>query len=143
MRRALGSPVLEPAARLLTPFILTFAAYVVAHGHSSPGGGFQGGVLLAAAVILVRLVRRDRAWGLSRHAALAAACAGTGLFVVVGLAALPFAGRYLDYGALPLPLAPASVRALGSLTVEIGIALGVMGVMVVVFDTLVRPGGED
>lgn len=142
MRRSLGSPVLDPAARLLAPFILAFAAYVVAHGHSSPGGGFQGGVLLAAAVVLVRLVRRDRAWGLSRSGAVTAACAGVGLFAATGFAGPLFGGTFLDYGALPLPLPPAAVRAAGSLVVEIGVGLAVVGVMVAIFDVLSDGAGE-
>jgi multicomponent Na+:H+ antiporter subunit B len=39
---------------LVGPTVL-FALYVVAHGHLSPGGGFQGGVVLATAVLLVYL----------------------------------------------------------------------------------------
>ena len=57
MRSTFGSPVLDAAARLLVPFMWLFAAYVLIHGHDSPGGGFQAGVILAASLILLRLVR--------------------------------------------------------------------------------------
>ncbi len=40
--------------RWLTPFILAYGAYVVAYGHISPGGGFAGGSILAAGLILDR-----------------------------------------------------------------------------------------
>jgi hypothetical protein len=36
---------------------MLFAVYVVAHGHDSPGGGFQGGALFAGGLILIKLVR--------------------------------------------------------------------------------------
>lgn len=137
--RPLASPVLDTASRLLTPFIFVFAAYVVAHGHVSPGGGFQGGILLAAALILVRLVRRERTWGLSPRGALVAACTGVAIFAATGFAALAFGGRFLDYGALPLPLDPAATRAAGSLVIEVGVGLGVMGVMLLIFDALGGP----
>ena len=142
MRRPLDSPVLDTASRLLTPLIITFAAYVVAHGHLSPGGGFQGGILLAAVLILVRLVRQDRTWGLSPRAALMTACAGVALYAATGFAALAFGGRFLDYGVLPLPLESAAIRAAGSLTIEIGVGLGVMGVMALIFEALAGPLGD-
>lgn len=45
--------ILEVAARKLAPFILLFGCYVIAYGHLSPGGGFQGGVVLASGIILL------------------------------------------------------------------------------------------
>lgn len=47
--------VVRTAANLLLPLAITFGGYVILHGDSSPGGGFQGGVLVAAAVLLVYL----------------------------------------------------------------------------------------
>ena len=41
--------------RLIVPVIQIFAFYVLAHGHVSPGGGFQGGVLMGASFILIAL----------------------------------------------------------------------------------------
>ena len=132
-----GSTVLDAAVRLLAPFILLFATYVVGHGHDSPGGGFQGGVIMAAALILVRLVHgRDARWGLSPAASLALAGAGLTVYFGIGFAALLFGGNFLDYGALPLPLTPASVRAVGTFGIEVGVALTVMGVMVLISDAL-------
>ncbi|MFW6231966.1 MAG: hydrogen gas-evolving membrane-bound hydrogenase subunit E [Spirochaetota bacterium] len=37
----------------LAPLFLLFPVYIVAHGHLSPGGGFQGGVSLAVLLILL------------------------------------------------------------------------------------------
>ena len=68
MRSPFGSPVLDVACRLSIPFILLFAAYVIVHGHDSPGGGFQGGAILAATIILIRMVRGgERPWALDRR----------------------------------------------------------------------------
>ncbi|HUG52800.1 MAG TPA: MnhB domain-containing protein [Vicinamibacteria bacterium] len=137
MNLPFGSPALETAVRLLTPFILLFAAYVVGHGHSSPGGGFQGGVVMAAALILIRMVHGgDVRWGLRPATSLGVAAAGLVLYIAIGLLAIVFGGRFLDYGALPLPLAPAQVRATGTFGIEVGVALTVMGVMVFLCDAL-------
>lgn len=43
-------------SRILLPFLLLYSVYVILHGHLTPGGGFQGGVLLASSVILVCVV---------------------------------------------------------------------------------------
>ena len=52
-----NNPILIIASRFLTPFIQLFALYVIVHGHYGPGGGFQGGGILAASIILLRLSR--------------------------------------------------------------------------------------
>jgi multicomponent Na+:H+ antiporter subunit B len=49
--------ILDVVARKLAPFILLFGCYLVAHGHISPGGGFQGGVSLASGIILLILCK--------------------------------------------------------------------------------------
>jgi multicomponent Na+:H+ antiporter subunit B len=132
-----GSTVLDAACRLIVPFILLFAVYVIVHGHDSPGGGFQGGTILAAAMILIRLVRgRATMWGLHRTGALQLACCGVGLYAVIGFLSLFFSGNYLDYGALPLPFEAAEVRAMGSFGIEVGVAMGVTGVLTLIFDVL-------
>ncbi len=39
----------------ILPFALVYVLYIILHGHLSPGGGFQGGVLMAGVVILLYL----------------------------------------------------------------------------------------
>ncbi len=41
---------------MLTPFIFLFGIYIITHGHLSPGGGFQGGVILGAISIIFSIV---------------------------------------------------------------------------------------
>ncbi len=137
MNLPFGSSVLDVACRLPIPFIILFAIYVISHGHYSPGGGFQGGAILAATFILMRMVRRDPIpWGLDRSGALILACSGLLIYIGIGLLSFLFSGNYLDYGVLPLPFEPGEVRAIGSFGIEIGVALGVTGVLVLIFDAL-------
>ena len=49
------SIIIRTAADIFTPLAITYGCYVVFHGNSSPGGGFQGGVLIASVVLLVYL----------------------------------------------------------------------------------------
>lgn len=56
MKQFKTKPVItRSAANFLLPLACVYGAYVVLHGHLSPGGGFQGGVLIASAILLVFL----------------------------------------------------------------------------------------
>ena len=137
MRAPFGSPLLDAASRLLVPFIALFSIYVLVHGHDSPGGGFQAGTMFAAAVILIRMVRGEASpWGIDQLRALKLACYGVTLYAGIGLLTLLCGGNYLDYGVLPLPLQSANVRAMGTLGIEIGVTMGVTGVLLLIFDAL-------
>lgn len=45
--------ILQTASKLLFPVIILFGVYVMVYGHLSPGGGFQGGVIIASGVLLL------------------------------------------------------------------------------------------
>jgi multicomponent Na+:H+ antiporter subunit B len=138
------SPVVTTVARLLAPLIALFALYVVAHGHYSPGGGFQGGVLLGASTLLLRLAlgEKDSAPAFPPSLALPMAVTGVLLYTVTGVVPLFLGGGYLDYARLPWPGAPAPLlRYFGILVVEVGVALAVWGTMVAIFDRLARGEG--
>ena len=49
------SQIVTMVSRKLVPFILLFGLYLISYGHLSPGGGFQGGVVLASGIILLFL----------------------------------------------------------------------------------------
>jgi multicomponent Na+:H+ antiporter subunit B len=74
---------------LAAPTVL-FALYVVAHGHLTPGGGFQGGVILATGVLLIYLAGEfDHLHGLYGEAAVERAeAAGAAAYVAIGFLAL-------------------------------------------------------
>ncbi|MFH1447818.1 MAG: MnhB domain-containing protein [Candidatus Micrarchaeota archaeon] len=46
------SVIVRTTAKALMMFILTYGMYVIANGHITPGGGFQGGTIIASAIIL-------------------------------------------------------------------------------------------
>ena len=144
MKLLFGSVVLDAACRLFVPFIILFAIYVIVHGHDSPGGGFQGGTILAATFILIRMIRQDvKPWGLDGTGALVLACCGLLLYTGIGLLSFLFAGNYLDYSVIPLPLEAGKVRFMGSFGIEIGVSMGVTGVLVLIFDALTEGDSQD
>ncbi|MDL1969381.1 MAG: Na(+)/H(+) antiporter subunit B [Candidatus Desulfofervidaceae bacterium] len=129
------SIIVKTLGRLLAPFIQLFALYVIAHGHESPGGGFQGGVILGASFILLAVV-----YGLDEARKrmpdkLMIALVAIGVFIYAGTGALCllYGGNFLDYSKLPFPVGPAEARALGILSVEIGVGITVMAVMLSIF----------
>jgi len=50
------SRIVKTVSRELIPFIFLFGIYMIIYGHLSPGGGFQGGVILAMGVVLIFVV---------------------------------------------------------------------------------------
>ncbi len=137
MNKSRPTTILDTCVRLIIPFYLVYAIYVLVHGHYSPGGGFQAGVVLAVSVILVQLVQDPNPrWGLGRDAAVVFACLGTFMYAGIGLLTMAWGGNMLDYGVLPLGEVEAEVRALGTLGIEIGVTMAVMGVFVVIFNLL-------
>lgn len=94
--------VRELCLGLVAPATL-FGLYVVAHGHLTPGGGFQGGVLLATAPLLMYLGGEYLAFRKLSPEALTEVGegAGAGAYGLIGLVALVVAGSFLD-NFLPL-----------------------------------------
>ncbi len=138
------SPVILMVSRALARLIQIFGVYVIFHGHYSPGGGFQGGALLGAGFILLRLtegvagsqsqLRTDFAMPLAAFGAL--------IFAVTGILPMLFGGNFLNYGEFPVPgMEPVMVRYYGILIVEIGIGLAVATTLVSIYDMLA--GGSD
>ena len=129
---------------ILVPAILLFGLYVVVHGEESPGGGFQGGAIMAAGIILARLTldpEQDQRL-LSSQLAVVLVIIGGLIGVGIGIAPMFVGGNFLDYGALPIPQQEGQVlphfglRVIGIAVFEIGIAIAVMAIIVTMFDYL-------
>jgi multicomponent Na+:H+ antiporter subunit B len=138
--------IIKTICRLLIPFLQLFAIYVLMHGHYSPGGGFQGGVMMGASFILLVI-----AYGLdeaqrriSVKTLTTFACLGLFIYSGIGAFALLMGGNYLDYGTLPLPISSIpKIRAMGILGIEIGVFLGVMAIMICIFLAIASHKTED
>lgn len=55
---ALRTHLLEVVTAILGPIVLLFGFYVMLYGHLSPGGGFQGGVVVASGIVFLGLGNR-------------------------------------------------------------------------------------
>jgi multicomponent Na+:H+ antiporter subunit B len=98
------SEAVRLAGLLLTAPGVVLGVYVVTHGHLTPGGGFQGGVILASVAFLVYLTaqRLPLSRVLPRGLTEAAHALGAGGFVAVGLAGVLAGLAYLTNRLLPL-----------------------------------------
>jgi len=87
---------------LIGPLVL-FGLYIVLHGQLTPGGGFQGGVILATAPLLVYLAGDLKAFKhITSHTLIEVAeAAGAGGYVAIGLAGLVMGANFLQ-NILPL-----------------------------------------
>lgn len=144
MKKKVASPIVLLGSRMLSPYIMLFGLYVIFHGHYSPGGGFQGGTLLAASLLLIRISSGRRISRIQFRDYLTTPLAVLGVFIYfgTGLTAVLVGGYFLDYGQLPLPgLDGAELRYWGILIIELGIGLAVMAVLVSIFDNMLK--GED
>jgi multicomponent Na+:H+ antiporter subunit B len=144
MRSKHHSPIVLLGARLLSPYIMVFGWYVIFHGHYSPGGGFQGGGLLAASILLIRVSggRIISRMQLQEYLNTPLAIIGVFIYFLTGITAMLAGGYFLDYGQLPIPgMEPYWLRYTGILIIEVGIGLTVMAILVMIYDNMVK--GED
>jgi multicomponent Na+:H+ antiporter subunit B len=98
--RAPVGELLTTGTRFLVPMILLLGVYVFVNGHLTPGGGFQGGAIVASGVLLMLLADPLKHFS---HGLISAIESLAGLFyVAIGLAGLVLAGGFLDNRILPL-----------------------------------------
>jgi multicomponent Na+:H+ antiporter subunit B len=126
-------PVLRVVGKLLIPYMLMFALYVQFHGDYGPGGGFQAGVITAAAIIFYALI-----FGLPAARRLVPepvvetmVALGAFLYLAVGFAGLALGGNFLDYFVLDQD--PVAGQHRGIFWVELGVLITVSGVMLKIF----------
>ena len=139
--------IVKTVCRILIPLVQLFGLYVIAHGHGSPGGGFQGGCILAASFILL-LVAFDLVEAKKRFSEkLNNFFNSFGVFIYAwtGWMCLLLGGNYLDYGRLSkiLPVDSVHARYYGVFAVEVGVGITVMAIMVSLFIDLITGGKHE
>jgi multicomponent Na+:H+ antiporter subunit B len=136
--------IVTNTVRLIVPVIQIFAFYVLAHGHVSPGGGFQGGVAMGASFILVAL-----AWDLktallrfSIDRCFMVAALGIVIYAGIGFLSMFLGGEFLDYAHLAavLPVSHEMARYHAMLGVEIGVGFTVTAIIFALYASLSTDG---
>jgi multicomponent Na+:H+ antiporter subunit B len=130
-----GGFILRTGADLLFPLLLVVGIYIIVHGHLTPGGGFQGGVILAAAFFVPVLARPSA--GLNHTAIAVIEGLAGAAFIAIGLWALidtgDFLRQLLDQGEMGELL---SAGTLPLLSTAVGLKVGaeLAGLMAAIAD---------
>ena len=112
-----GDVILRQAGLILTPFIFLFAIYVLLNGEVSPGGGFYGGAILGAGLILfscafgprrVRIIMNRQIYSAARTFCLVLYALLYGAYIFIGANGLP---NYLEGMILLIDMAVGLVVA--------------------------------
>lgn len=147
-RFAGASDGLKLVSLILIPLLVSLGVYVVLHGALTPGGGFQGGVVLAAGPVAVLLAGRFLSMKnvAPQRLAEAADSIGAAGYALVGLGGLIFVGVYLKN---PLPLGtPGQLLSAGMMPINsIAVGLEVTGAFLVTWtefldQTMIGPRGS-
>lgn len=125
--------VLHVVSKILIPLIFLFGLYVQFHGDYSPGGGFQAGVIFAAAFVLYTLI-----FGLKKATSIAKPSIletlvplGVLIYAGTGAVSLFYGKHFLNYNVLAN--SPKGGQHMGLLLVEFGVGLTVTTVMLSIF----------
>jgi multicomponent Na+:H+ antiporter subunit B len=131
------SLILRTATRLLMPLLLLFAVFLLLRGHNEPGGGFVGGLVVAAAFVLYAI-----AYGVdaARRAVLVdpSTLLGAGLLVALGsgIPAVLVGRPFLTAIWAKVGIEPAVVDVGTPLVFDVGVFLAVIGVVLTIVLTL-------
>jgi multicomponent Na+:H+ antiporter subunit B len=95
-----SSEILRTGSDFLIPLLILFGAYIFTHGHLTPGGGFQGGVVLTSAALLFMLSNTEARFNKQLMEVIESV---SGIFyLIIGILGLILAGGFLDSRFLPL-----------------------------------------
>ncbi|MEX0618321.1 MAG: DUF4040 domain-containing protein [Pseudohongiellaceae bacterium] len=127
--------VLRVVSKILIPPIMLFALYVQFHGEYGPGGGFQAGVIFAAAIILYSILFGVGATKKAINQGLVRFLAAFGLLLygITGVLSLLTGENYLGYNGFAETATNA--QHIGILVIELGVGITVAAIMIVIFVT--------
>jgi multicomponent Na+:H+ antiporter subunit B len=125
--------ILRVAAKFILAPLLLFALYVQFHGDYGPGGGFQAGVIAAAAVILYALINGQAAAERIVPAVLVERLVPGGvlIYAAVGVSSMLLGDNFLDYDHLAHDAVHG--QEWGVFLVEAGVFVTVFSSMIAIF----------
>jgi len=92
--------VVRVGSRIIFPFIILFGSYIILHGHLTPGGGFQGGAVIASGILMLYLANPQMHIGRNKLL-IAEGIAGL-TYVIFGIIGLFTSSQSFLYNFLPL-----------------------------------------
>ncbi len=101
-RMYVESPIIMSTVRVVTPFVFTFGLFIMFHGADSPGGGFQGGVIVSTVIIMLAIafgIKPTMDW-LDLKTIISISVMGIIMFITIGLLTIGLGGGFLDYSVI-------------------------------------------
>lgn len=130
---------------IMTPFIALFGLYVITHGHLTPGGGFQGGVILAAISIIFSIVYGS-AFDYRRYSPQTKTVLETGgalTFLALGVAGIFMEGFFLNNLGF-LTAETGSLISAGSIPyINVGVGFKVGAGLAIIFYSMIQKTFEE
>lgn len=127
--------ILRIVSKFLIPLIIIFGFYVHFHGELGPGGGFQAGVIIAAAFILYALIFGIEACkrAIPPSWVRIGMTLGVLFYTGTGVVTWIMGGNFLDYDVLHPDMDYKWGQHIGIISIEIGVLLTVATVMMAIF----------
>lgn len=129
-------------SRILLPFVQLYGLYVVLHGHLSPGGGFSGGAIIGASMILYALSFNlaEGSKKLSHDVSTALESGGAIIFAGMGILAILLGTNFLSNKAAGFPLGtPGNLFSSGAIAIiTFGVGIKVASTMITLFYSLIE-----
>ncbi len=95
------SRIVKTISRTIIPFIFLFGVYMILFGHISPGGGFQGGVIVSMGVILAIVAYGEDIIEKYRTEISLVETIGVGFFIFAGIAGIVIGRSFFSsFGAI-------------------------------------------
>ena len=141
-----SSIIVRTMVRFIVPFILLFSVYIILQGEITPGGGFQGGAIIGASMIIFTAI--FGLWESSRRIPqkLRVSLEGTSIltFFVIGVLGLIGGGNFLAYTWPDIAenLQP-TVTTWLTMIAEIGIGVGFAAALISILVAMLREEGEN
>ncbi|MXR20903.1 MnhB domain-containing protein [Halobacterium bonnevillei] len=106
VRNYVESPIIMATVRIVSPFVFTFGLFIMFHGADSPGGGFQGGVIVATVMLMLGIafgIDPLREW-VGESALVAILSVGVAAFLAIGVGTVALGGGFLEYHVIETEL---------------------------------------
>ncbi|MBN2793807.1 MAG: Na(+)/H(+) antiporter subunit B [Clostridia bacterium] len=94
MKRSQSGFILRVGSKAILPILMIVGVYIITHGHLSPGGGFQGGAMIASAMLLLSLSDHEFMPKIKAFKMLEG-LSGT-IYILIGLVGMILMGHFLQ-----------------------------------------------
>ncbi|WP_341786940.1 DUF4040 domain-containing protein [Rickettsia endosymbiont of Cantharis rufa] len=128
-------PIIKYITGFIIPYIILYSIYIQLNGESSPGGGFQAGVIFASSLIAYDLIYGKQYF--QTNILISVAVLGVSIYAIVGTTSLFFNDNYLNYYSLTNFINDKLLaQHIFIVIAEIGIGLTIAATMYLIYNVL-------